>query len=258
MRCRVDDLMVWRRDARQTPQRAVARRRPHADRSVPMRGQLVRAGATLFAEARIRRHVGAGDRRERSVSRRARSTITSPRRRMCSTRSAPKSCPANRGRGAHPRAASRSGACLTLLIVNLVESIARYQDGVTVFFRDMHRLPPDKWQLVQDMRREYAQLYLRVITQGQVDGAFRADMNPKMVTYALLGSCNWFYTWYSSSGTWSAHELGRPLAGVYLNALIRLTNNRRSTRRALRTIRTGDRDLDRRGAVRGAAAGWPC
>jgi hypothetical protein len=44
-------------------------------------------------------------------------------------------------------------------------------------------------------------------------------MNPKMVTYALLGSCNWFYTWYSSSGTWSAHELGQQIAGVYLNAL---------------------------------------
>jgi AcrR family transcriptional regulator len=110
-------------------------------------------------------------------------------------------------------------ACLSLLIVNLIESIARFQAGVTVFFRDMHRLPPQRWRLVQDMRREYAHLFLRVIARGQVEGVFRSDMNPKMVTYALLGSCNWFYTWYSSSGTWSAHELGQQVAGVYLNAL---------------------------------------
>jgi AcrR family transcriptional regulator len=112
-----------------------------------------------------------------------------------------------------------ASACLSLLIINLIESIAQFQAGVTVFFRDMHRLPPEKWRLVQETRREYAGLFLRVITRGQVQGTFRSDMNPKMVTYALLGSCNWFYTWYSSSGTWSAHELGQQIAGVYLNAL---------------------------------------
>lgn len=109
--------------------------------------------------------------------------------------------------------------CLWLLIVDLIESIARFQAGVTVFFRDMHRLPPDKWRLVQEARRAYSQVYLRVVTRGQLEGYFRADMNPKVVTYALLGTCNWFYAWYSPSGTWSAHELGRQLAGVYMNAL---------------------------------------
>lgn len=109
--------------------------------------------------------------------------------------------------------------CLQLLIVNLIESIAQFQAGVTVFFRDMHRLPPDKWRLVQQVRREYSQVFLRVVTKGQIEGYFRADMNPKVVTYALLGTCNWFYAWYSPSGTWSARELGRQLAGVYLNSL---------------------------------------
>ncbi len=113
---------------------------------------------------------------------------------------------------------------LRLLIVNLIESIAQFQAGVTVFFREMHRLSPDKWRLVHDVRREYSDVFLRTIARGQAEGDFRADMNAKVVTYALLGSCNWFYTWYSSSGTWSAHELGQQLAGVYLNALCPLAD----------------------------------
>lgn len=109
--------------------------------------------------------------------------------------------------------------CLRQLIVNLIESIAQFQAGVTVFFREMHRLPEDKWRLVHDARRTYFRLYLDVIARGQVEGLLRSDMNPKIVTFALFGTCNWFYTWYDPSGTWSAHELGQELASVYLNAL---------------------------------------
>ena len=74
---------------------------------------------------------------------------------------------------------------------------------MTVFFREMHRLSPDRWRLVHEVRREYSEIFLRTIIRGQAEGHFRADINAKVVTYALLGSCNWFYTWYSSSGTWS-------------------------------------------------------
>jgi AcrR family transcriptional regulator len=109
--------------------------------------------------------------------------------------------------------------CLRELIVNLVESIALFQAGVTVFFRDIHRLSPEKWQLVQEARRGYCRIYVDLISRGQADGTFRADMDPKLVTFALLGTCNWLYTWYSPSGTLSARELGQQLAGVYLNAL---------------------------------------
>jgi TetR/AcrR family transcriptional regulator, cholesterol catabolism regulator len=109
--------------------------------------------------------------------------------------------------------------CLRHLIVNLIESIALFQAGVTVFFREMHRLPPEKWRVVHEARRDYFRVYLELITRGQAEGMFRTDMNPKIVTLALFGTCNWFYTWYSPSGTWSARELGQQLAGVYLTAL---------------------------------------
>jgi len=112
-----------------------------------------------------------------------------------------------------------TAACLRQLIVNLIESIALYQPGVTVFFREMHRLPTQRWSQVLDARNRYFELYAEVIARGQADGLFRSDMNPRLVTLALFGTCNWFHTWYNPRGTWSAHELGQQIAGIYLSAL---------------------------------------
>jgi AcrR family transcriptional regulator len=112
-----------------------------------------------------------------------------------------------------------TAACLRHLIVNLIESIALYQPGVTVFFREMHRLPTERWSQVLDARNRYFELYLQVVAQGQREGLFRSDLNPRLVTLALFGTCNWFYTWYDPGGTWSAHELGQQVAGIYLSAL---------------------------------------
>jgi TetR/AcrR family transcriptional regulator, cholesterol catabolism regulator len=110
-------------------------------------------------------------------------------------------------------------ACLRHLVVNLIESIALYQPGVTVFFREMHRMPTERWSQVLAARNRYFELYLQVVAQGQAEGLFRSDVNPRLVTLALFGSCNWFYTWYNPGGTWSAHELGQQVAGIYLSAL---------------------------------------
>jgi TetR/AcrR family transcriptional regulator, cholesterol catabolism regulator len=189
------------------------------DRTVPMKSQLLRAGTMLFAErgfdatsvqaivdavgvtkGAFYHHFAAKEDLLYEIHADIMSTEARDAERILARRLDP-------------------SACLSLLIVSLIESIARFQPGVTVFLRDMHRLPPDKSRLVQEMRGEYARLFLRVISRGQVEGLFRSDMNADMVTYALLGSCNWFYTWYSPSGTWSAHELGQQVAGVYLNAL---------------------------------------
>ena len=83
----------------------------------------------------------------------------------------------------------------------------------------MHRLSAQNWQSVQAHRDRYFRLYLDVVRRGQVEGVFRADVNPKMVTLAMFGTCNWFYTWYDPGGAWSANEIGVQLAGMHLQAL---------------------------------------
>ncbi|MDA8206434.1 MAG: TetR/AcrR family transcriptional regulator [Thermaerobacter sp.] len=109
---------------------------------------------------------------------------------------------------------------LSRLIVALVESIAEYHDEVTVFFREMHRLPGPQFEEVRKVRDAYQKVFEDTIIWGQREGIFRSDIEPRIMTLALFGQCNWTYTWMRSKGSLSAHEIGKRLAKVYLTGAL--------------------------------------
>lgn len=105
------------------------------------------------------------------------------------------------------------------LMVSLVESVARFQASVTVFVREMHRLPPDKLAAVQAQRQRYFAVFVDVIRQGQVCGVFRSDVNATIGALTLYGACHSVHTWYNPGGAWSARELGQQMAWMSLVGL---------------------------------------
>jgi TetR/AcrR family transcriptional regulator, cholesterol catabolism regulator len=116
-------------------------------------------------------------------------------------------------RGLPPREALRS------LIINLVESIVLFQPEVTVFFRDMHRLSPGKFESIKKERDRYESYFGRVIEQGQEADEFRTDVSAKIQTLALFGMCNWMYKWYRSGGRESPRQIGKDLASLLLSGI---------------------------------------
>ncbi len=44
---------------------------------------------------------------------------------------------------------------------------------------------------------DYSTLWTDLIKEGQANGEFKADLDPKMVAFAYLGMCNWFCRWYN-------------------------------------------------------------
>ena len=44
--------------------------------------------------------------------------------------------------------------------------------------------------------RDYDRLWGELVRKGQSNGAFRPDLDPKIVAYGLLGMCNWLARWY--------------------------------------------------------------
>jgi TetR/AcrR family transcriptional regulator, cholesterol catabolism regulator len=110
---------------------------------------------------------------------------------------------------------------LRALIINLVESIVLFQPEVTIFFRDMHRLSPEKYQTIKAVRDRYEAYFRRVIEQGQAEGEFRTDVSPKIQTLALFGMCNWTYKWYRGGGPESSRQIGKDLAALLLGGMDR-------------------------------------
>jgi len=63
-------------------------------------------------------------------------------------------------------------------------------DYVCVFLRHRHELPNLQRQAVAALARTYQDLIERLFREGVAAGEFRADLDPKLATLALLGMCN--------------------------------------------------------------------
>ena len=49
---------------------------------------------------------------------------------------------------------------------------------------------------LQDIWHRYGALWAELVEDGQASGAFRNDLDAKLVTYAILGMCNWLSRWF--------------------------------------------------------------
>ncbi|MCS6926845.1 MAG: hypothetical protein NZ578_13175, partial [Candidatus Binatia bacterium] len=67
--------------------------------------------------------------------------------------------------------------------------------------------------------RAYSRVIERVVAEGVRAGVL-APLNPKRVTYAIIGMCNWTQRWYRPDGKWTpevvADEFIRILESGYL------------------------------------------
>ncbi|ARP98410.1 TetR/AcrR family transcriptional regulator [Pseudorhodoplanes sinuspersici] len=63
-------------------------------------------------------------------------------------------------------------------------------DYIRVFLRHRHQLPDGPRQAVAKLAAEYQGLMEQIFVEGVASGEFRADLDPKLATLALLGLCN--------------------------------------------------------------------
>jgi len=70
------------------------------------------------------------------------------------------------------------------------------------FFKDQRRL-----QELRHTWREYTDLWIDLIRDGQTRGEFDAAFDPKITAYGILGMCNWVSRWYQPGGDASIDQL---------------------------------------------------
>jgi AcrR family transcriptional regulator len=119
---------------------------------------------------------------------------------------------------------------LRAMIVALITDVATYQAGVTVFFREMHRLSPEHRKAIRAERKRYENYFRLVIETGQEEGCFRASISSRLQVLAILTMCNATYTWYRSTGPVPATDIGEAFADIVL-AGIRETADEAQLRR---------------------------
>jgi hypothetical protein len=79
---------------------------------------------------------------------------------------------------------------------------------MTVAFRERHFFADtEKASELSRTWEEYGDLWIEIITAGQKAGEFNPDLNAKMVSFGILGMCNWMSRWYDPSKDISIEEI---------------------------------------------------
>lgn len=70
---------------------------------------------------------------------------------------------------------------------------------MTVALREDHFVEQESATKLQALRQTwdtYSVRWTELIREGQRAGVFNPELNPKMVTFGILGMCNWLSRWY--------------------------------------------------------------
>ncbi|MGH7961854.1 MAG: TetR/AcrR family transcriptional regulator [Candidatus Binatia bacterium] len=97
---------------------------------------------------------------------------------------------------------------LRQIIRHQVRLMADHRNFLSVFFSEEGNLPPDMARRARTERRVYDEMIEGVIREG-IEAERLTALPPKLLSFALLGMCNWLYQWYQPEGSFSADEVAR-------------------------------------------------
>ena len=99
---------------------------------------------------------------------------------------------------ARPESATKR---LTLLIKSHLSPLVDRPDFVRVFLNERQHLPRESRRRIGRWSRGLERIFEDVITEGVKKGEFRADLNARLATLAILGMCNAASNWHRKEGT---------------------------------------------------------
>lgn len=99
---------------------------------------------------------------------------------------------------ARPESATKR---LTLLIKSHLSPLVDRPDFVRVFLNERQHLPRESRRRIGRWSRGLERIFEDVIAEGVKKGEFRADLNARLATLAILGMCNAASNWHRKEST---------------------------------------------------------
>jgi AcrR family transcriptional regulator len=101
---------------------------------------------------------------------------------------------------------------------DVLELMETHRGHVRVFFEHQRELAVERQESIRVKRDTYENKVRKVVERGIAAGEFR-DIDHRLVTLAVFGTCNWAYQWYRSGGTYSTNELADFFHDLLLNGI---------------------------------------
>ena len=104
-------------------------------------------------------------------------------------------------------------------IVAYVNCIVAASSFTVANIRCYNESPPHTRENLTVPLREFANLWVDLISEGQADGSLRADTNAKVLARLMISGLNSLASWYRPSGELRLDDLARQFADMVLSGL---------------------------------------
>jgi AcrR family transcriptional regulator len=98
-------------------------------------------------------------------------------------------------------------------------SVAEYRGHVTIFYQERRYFTGELFAEVTRKRDLVEAAFAGMVADGVARGAFRADIDPRIATFGLVGMCAWAYQWLNVSGPLSVEDVARQFSVMVLQGL---------------------------------------
>ncbi len=106
-------------------------------------------------------------------------------------------------------------------IVAYVNCIVAESNFTVANIRCFNESPPQTRQSLAVPLREFTNLWVDLLTEGQADSSLRADANPRALARILISGLNSLASWYHPGGELRLEDLARQFADMVLCGLSR-------------------------------------
>jgi AcrR family transcriptional regulator len=90
---------------------------------------------------------------------------------------------------------------------------------ITVYYRDMDHLPPERRKTLMAGRRRFTNFVTNLIEEARDAGEIGPDVNARLMTFCAFATTNWMYTWYRPQGPVKAADMARTFAEFVIAGL---------------------------------------
>lgn len=108
---------------------------------------------------------------------------------------------------------------LHAVIHMLMRSIEMKGTSARVFFREMRNLSEEHLTQIIPKRDEFYDQLRSIVEDGMKKKEFRPDIRPDIITFAVLGACNWSYHWFNPNGPIQDYEVAKMYLEIFLNGI---------------------------------------
>ena len=101
------------------------------------------------------------------------------------------------------------------------QHISHYCDNMhesRLILHESHNLPKNYWKIIRDKQSEYFHLLKSIVEDLFNNRDINAE-EVKIITWSLLGMCNWPYQWYEPKGPISPEELAEEIYRIFIGDL---------------------------------------